>query len=1018
MRYKKGSRLAKPNQHQKLRLKVLAILLVTTLGLVAPLLQTSAAHAATDATFINAYTIRANCDPKSSTSAAQCYFVWNGTGQEVYTNTNPVALMCGADTINYTGGGTTSNLIPNQSVFSPGGSATTSAYNRTYTERVTTSDTCGTIAAQTKNITVNETNKSIYLRSDSAGNLAPIVAGSAATWKKANMAGVAGMSSIWIQDTASSGSGCPSMLLQYSGGTFGLVVPYMPDSPVLNTATKNYRSIISSNGGQTVTSCYIMDSDGQRTKDDAVIGQLIGSQILAFRNFNASTSYYSTLWNEDNVVAVFQKPAFGPEANVTIPVDACKSPSVLVGKTCLQVSTTSSAGTSGTVNTCPLGNNAPMRWLGCSIMDGASTFMDLLYKAIQNFLYTPVDQIFNSTLLTSYNSIRNLALGLVLIAGLAMVIAQASGSDLVDAYTVRKLMPRLGVALVGIALSWPLLKFAVTLTNDLGLLADRLLATVSGTAAAGTNNDNAFLNIFNSLFLATSATVGVVAFLGPAGAISLVATVLLGMLVGLAVLAVRQLVIMVAVVLAPLAIAAYVLPGTQKLWSFWKNTLITTLAMFPLIMFFLSSGRTFSALLSSSNAGTMNLLAIVIYFAPYFMLPFAFKMAGGLMTTIFSMANDKNRSAFDRLRKGRQESGAQHRERTIGRQTLLARAKVARGLNTSASKDGVGRTRGRLYRGLAHGVGGYNIEGAMANKQAAINKEIFDIKDNGADGALRGTTVDLARIKREGGFEAVAARAAAGDQSADAKLEGGKRKYRSLGGAWVNEADVLEGKRRWGGDHFAQQSIISYEMSKAMEEDQVQRVSERYMGLAEGDLGMNRTEAEGAWIGPAFQNKAKHLEYKHTEFDADGTPHLKIGAYTKEMYENIGSYPAAGMSSNQIKRLTDAYNDPTTDEGSKDRISSIAETFMHEMGMGGSGQVVPGEDGMPAFVQPEYGPDATAAARSAGAGTGRTARQVSSAGSGHVSERIRELAAAVHLDVDQPRGNHADPPGNNKEQKF
>ena len=43
-------------------------------------------------------------------------------------------------------------------------------------------------------------------------------------------------------------------------------------------------------------------------------------------------------------------------------------------------------------------------------------------------------------------------------------------------------------------------------------------------------------------------------------------------------------------------------------------------------------------------------VGLIVFFAPYFMLPFAFKMAGGLMSTIFGIVNDKSKGGFDRMR--------------------------------------------------------------------------------------------------------------------------------------------------------------------------------------------------------------------------------------------------------------------------------------------------------------------------------------------------------------------------------
>jgi hypothetical protein len=362
-------------------------------------------------------------------------------------------------------------------------------------------------------------------------------------------------------------------------------------------------------------------------------------------------------------------------------------------------------GSQSVADECPLPDDTSMRWLGCSIMSLAAVATEALYGAIQTFLYTPTEMIFgNAGLKVAAEGIRNLAIGLILIAGLVMVIAQATGSDLFDAYTIRKLLPRLGVAMIGIALAWPLLEFAVTFTNVIGLLADRLLMGVTQLGSQGTGSSNDFGTNIGSTIFGSFAAGGTVLILGAMGVISLGGTLVLALLLGLLVLSVRQLVIMVCILLAPLAIAAYVLPGTQKLWGFWKNTFITTLLMFPIIMFFLASGKAFSAVLGGADSPTMSLLAIIVFIAPYFLLPFAFKLAGGLMATVFSIANDKNRGMFDRLRKGRQNAMGKNvnairtGSRYAGGNEKNLRGRFNRGLANTANAPGAILASGNLTK--------------------------------------------------------------------------------------------------------------------------------------------------------------------------------------------------------------------------------------------------------------------------------------------------------------------------------
>lgn len=306
---------------------------------------------------------------------------------------------------------------------------------------------------------------------------------------------------------------------------------------------------------------------------------------------------------------------------------------------------------------CPLAPSVSMRWLGCAVFEGLHGATDWLTTQLDTFLYTD-PALFNNKTQQAATTFRNIAMALVVIAGLTMVISQALGLDLLDAYTIRKLLPKLGIALIGIALAWPLLKLAVTLTNDIGGMVYSLFMQIAGTSGAVGGDVGVGSGLVTVLggFVATAGATVYAVVLGPIAFLSLLGSVALALLIGLLVLSVRQLVIFMAIILAPLAIAAYAFPGGEKLWKFWKTTLITTLIMYPLIMGFIGAGAAMSYLISyvmPPDSGGMSILAIIVYFAPFFMLPFAFKLAGGLMTTVFSLTNDKSRGVFDRMSKYR-----------------------------------------------------------------------------------------------------------------------------------------------------------------------------------------------------------------------------------------------------------------------------------------------------------------------------------------------------------------------------
>lgn len=247
---------------------------------------------------------------------------------------------------------------------------------------------------------------------------------------------------------------------------------------------------------------------------------------------------------------------------------------------------------------------------------------------------------------SAWKTFRNIALGLVVIAGLVIVISQALGLEILDAYTIRKTLPRVLVATVAITLSWPLMRFAVELSNDLGFGIRRLIyAPFIGF------NSELHLSLAQSGALTILAGIGGY-FAGFLGLMTLAGTAALALLVAFIVLILRQIAIIMLIVFAPIAIVAYVLPNTQKYYKFWWESFSKALLMFPLIVAFIAIGRVFSQVALKQGDGLLSqMIAFVAYFAPYFAIAFTFRFAGGVLSQLGGFVNDRSRGGFDRLRK-------------------------------------------------------------------------------------------------------------------------------------------------------------------------------------------------------------------------------------------------------------------------------------------------------------------------------------------------------------------------------
>jgi hypothetical protein len=711
----------------------------------------------------------------------------------------------------------------------------------------------------------------------------------------------------------------------------------------------------------------------------------------------ATTSYQgSTLTTVSIISADWQLNANdGPCTVGHVPVKVTLNTTASAPDTTASTNTT---GDSPTIN-CSVTLFNPLSWLFCPLASALELVVTSLDNEINNFMdikpgkgtYSVTADCGNDQWCSYYQSwvvVRNISLGLIAVFALVAVVSQAFGLEIFDAYTIRKVLPRLLIAAIGITLSWPLMMFFINFTNDLGFGIRQLIyAPFSG----GTHNLKVQLGggaqFISSFFIAG----GAIMLLGFAGLLSFVATAALAVSVAFLVLILRQMVIALLVIFAPIALACYVLPGTQKVWKLWWDSFSRGLLMFPIIAGMIAIGRVFAAV-NSHGAGSINqIIAFVAYFAPYFMIPFTFKLAGGAIATLGGMVNDRSRGAFDRLskfRKGQTDKRMEHYGDKFGARALQAKASAVRGLNARASNADTGRFASGAMRFAGRRIEGINnTEAQMSALNARRGKQLGDQIATGVDSEIRGLTVD------RGAADALYNR---GNESLKKRnTTTGAMQYKSLGGTWIDESDVLNGQRRWGKDVSAQQAAVSYEMRKAMEEDDVAGVSKRYASLARNQFGMTDTQAAGAWMGAAFENQNQHLEYKSTNWE---NGRLNAEKFSKEVYEKKGTYPLSQMSSHTITQLKSAYD--TGDAETKQRVQSIAESFV-QRGGGGAGGV--------ASVDPDTGAPIPAAPTTPGAAPVPGYVQTNSQGSAHVAENVRGLASHVGVYIPSP-GGPATPP--------
>ena len=371
---------------------------------------------------------------------------------------------------------------------------------------------------------------------------------------------------------------------------------------------------------------------------------------------------------------------------------------------------------------------------------------------------------------------------------------------MLDAYTVRKAIPRIVIAVIGINLSIYLCVLLIDVTNIFGNGLGSIITGpfVGDGIKIGSQNfsgnpvtQGVLGVIFATLIASVVAGPGVLALIG-----SIFPLILIVLLVALAViftLVIRQGLLLFLTVISPVAIALSILPGTEKYFKKWFDLFITTLMVYPIIavLFAVSTAMT-AILLGDANAGqgadqTIKLIAgIIVIYAPLVLIPFAFKLAGGAISAVMNAAQGvterKRRGLGEGRAKGLAEKTAQNREklksgtRYEGKRWIPGSQRAASLFNETSKGVGTG-IRGNFGLGQRGRNARQNVsESAIA--QIAQSTEARRIENN--DDALRAGSYRTESEALEGLTQHFATRDADGNITATGLAEGGERATRAV----------------------------------------------------------------------------------------------------------------------------------------------------------------------------------------------------------------------------------------------
>lgn len=520
-----------------------------------------------------------------------------------------------------------------------------------------------------------------------------------------------------------------------------------------------------------------------------------------------------------------------------------------------------------------------LAWVFCPLIEGLAKASDEAYEnIIQPMLKgDTIDTSPTSPVYQAWSQFRIYANILLVIALLVVVFGQAIGGGLIDAYTAKKMLPRILLAAVLINLSLYIVSFAVDITN---IVAAGLGAII---AAPFEGVPNVILSGGSGLALGASlgiaGTIGAAFALGGFGAtLSFLALFILlpGFLAIVSVmftLILRQALLYFLIFVSPIAFAAFVLPNTEKLFKTWWNFLYKALLVYVVIEVIFAMCFIMPKVLNLRTGtggitGVFGALAsIVLLLMPLFLIPFAFKLAGGAIGSLYGTLSGIGKKTTEAV-KGNPNDPESLRNR---------KKREAMGAFTQSQQRFVDATKDNKSS-LVRGISGAARFGQLSRRSAKNVKEAKErhslLKDNGDDTLGRASvSVPLFELRDAAGVkigETDQEFDASGARRARAVDDLGRGKRITLGGKAVNDEQYALGKKDNPTD-ADQQFWIDYELGKVStgtSEDWKRRLA-TYSQQEGKSIG----EREGAFAGATFGHAGETLA-KYDSMYEDGAGNL------------------------------------------------------------------------------------------------------------------------------------------------
>lgn len=294
-----------------------------------------------------------------------------------------------------------------------------------------------------------------------------------------------------------------------------------------------------------------------------------------------------------------------------------------------------------------------MGWIICQATKLVAKITDGVFVALKELMEVPsLDR--NSPggeeLYTVWAGIRNVANVIFVILFMIVVFSQLTNAG-IDNYGIKRLLPRLLVAVVLVNASYYICALMVDVSNVLG---GTLKYTLEQFALPVRLNFDGWNQVAS---VALVAGVGVALYMHIFALFPIIVSGLIAMFIAVLLLLAREAFIIILIILSPIAFVLNTLPNTQKWFERWWSFFFMMLLVYPIIAVVYAGSKIAAGIISatapeeSMTQLIFAILALGVQTIPFFIVPLLMKVSGGVFERFTGVINNPNKGVFDKMKK-------------------------------------------------------------------------------------------------------------------------------------------------------------------------------------------------------------------------------------------------------------------------------------------------------------------------------------------------------------------------------